>query len=96
MATSERPVVIYPPDENGGRRLRVDGSILGRAFTVRDVVAFMQEAGLQEWDEIDVVRTSLIDRRGGGPDHADEARDSDAGVRGACDSANSPRCHRRG
>ncbi|WP_327669475.1 MULTISPECIES: hypothetical protein [unclassified Streptomyces] len=68
MATPDRPIVIYPPDEDGGRRVRVDGTILGRAFTVRDVAAFMQEAGLQEWDEMDVVRTSLIDWRGGGAD----------------------------
>src|SRR5690606_10289131 len=48
------PVVIYPPDEDGGRRVRIDGEILGRAFSTRDVAAFMQEAGLQEFDEMDV------------------------------------------
>ncbi|MET8475405.1 hypothetical protein ABZY90_19685 [Streptomyces sp. NPDC006422] len=62
------PVVIYPPDEDGGRRVRADGTILGRAFSVRDVVAFLQEAGLQSFDEMDVVRSDLIDWRGGGPD----------------------------
>ncbi|WP_055696515.1 hypothetical protein [Streptomyces silaceus] len=65
---STTPVVIYPPDEDGGRRVRVDGTILGRAYSVRDIAAFMQEAGLQEWDEMDVVRSPLIDWRGGGPD----------------------------
>ena len=62
------PVVIYPPDEDGGRRVRIDGSIRGRAFSTRDVAAFMQEAGLQEFDEMDVVRSLLIEWRGGGPD----------------------------
>jgi hypothetical protein len=66
--TAAKPVVIYPPDEDGGRRVRVDGVILGRAFNVRDVVAFMQEAGLQDWGEMDVVRSELIDWRGGGPE----------------------------
>ncbi|WP_122614499.1 hypothetical protein [Streptomyces sp. Tu 4128] len=66
--TSSQPVVIYPPDEDGGRRVRVDGEILGRAFGVQDVARFMQEAGLQEWDEMDVVRSDLIDWRGGGSD----------------------------
>jgi len=62
------PVVIYPPDDDGGRRVRVDGSIRGRAFSVQDIARFMQEAGLQEWDEMDVVRSLLIEWRGGGPD----------------------------
>jgi hypothetical protein len=35
---------------------------------VQDVARFMQEAGLQEFDEMDVVRSLLIEWRGGGPD----------------------------
>ncbi|MEU5580916.1 hypothetical protein ABZ791_30030 [Streptomyces huasconensis] len=62
------PVVIYPPDGDGGRRVRVDGTILGLAYSVKDVAAFLQEAGLQEYDEMDVVRSSLIEWRGGGAD----------------------------
>ncbi|WP_223778796.1 hypothetical protein [Streptomyces sp. 135] len=62
------PVVIYPPDGDGGRRVRVDGTILGRAYSVLDVARFMQEAGLQDWDEMDVVRSGMIEWRGGGPD----------------------------
>jgi hypothetical protein len=65
---SARPVIVYPPDEDGGRRVRIDGQIAGRAYSVRDVAAFAQEAGLQHWDEMDVVRSSLIEWRGGGPD----------------------------
>ncbi|MET7809813.1 hypothetical protein ABZT26_03000 [Streptomyces sp. NPDC005395] len=65
---AERPVVVYPPDEDGGRRVRFDGRLSGRAFSVRDLVAFMQEAGLHEFDEMDVVRSELIEWRGGGPD----------------------------
>lgn len=61
-------VIVYPPDEDGGRRVRVDGTILGRAFRLWDVVAFLQEAGLQDFDEMDVVRADWIDWRGGGPD----------------------------
>ncbi|MER5467204.1 hypothetical protein [Streptomyces sp. NPDC002685] len=65
---SVMPVIVYPPDEDGGRRVRADGVILGRAISVRDVVVFLQEAGLQGWDEMDVVRSELIEWRGGGPD----------------------------
>ena len=39
------PVVVYPPDEDGGRRVRGDGEILGRAYE-RGVIA---ESGLIEW-----------------------------------------------
>ena len=66
--TSATPVIVYPPDEAGGRRVRVDGSILGRAYSVRDVVALLQEAGLQSWDEMDVIRSMFIEWRGGGPE----------------------------
>lgn len=67
MAT-DKPVIVYPPDEQGGRRVRVDGTILGLAYSVGDVARFMQEAGLQEFDEMDVVRSALIEWRGGGPE----------------------------
>ena len=66
--SGSRPVIVYPPDEDGGRRVRVNGAILGRAYSVQDVAAFMQEAGLQEFDEMDVVRSELIEWRGGGPE----------------------------
>jgi hypothetical protein len=66
--TSATPVIVYPPDDAGGRRVRVDGTILGRAYSVQDVARLLQEAGLQSFDEMDVVRSSLIDWRGGGPD----------------------------
>jgi hypothetical protein len=65
---SATPVVIYPPDTDGGRRVRIDGAIVGRAFSVQDVARFMQEAGLQEFDEMDVVRSGLIEWRGGAAD----------------------------
>lgn len=50
------PLVIYPPDAGGGRRVRIDGTIHGRAYSVEDVARFMQEAGLQSFDELDIVR----------------------------------------
>jgi len=62
------PVVVYPPDEEGGRRVRVDGTILGRAFRLRDVVAFLETAGLQGIDDLDVASAEWIEWRGGGPD----------------------------
>ncbi|MFF7329705.1 hypothetical protein [Streptomyces sp. NPDC008150] len=65
---ADAPVVIYPPDEDGGRRVRVDGTILGMAYSVQDVAALLQMAGLQDVDEMDVVRSQVIEWRGGGSD----------------------------
>ncbi|MGW3728702.1 hypothetical protein [Streptomyces sp. NPDC000851] len=65
MATAR--VVIYPPDEDGGRRVRIDGEILRRAYSVRDIAALMQNADLQGFHEMDVVRATGIEWRGGGP-----------------------------
>ncbi|MEU3340672.1 hypothetical protein [Streptomyces sp. NPDC006668] len=65
---SDTPVVVYPPAENGGRRVRIGGHFVGVAYGVTDIAAFVQEAGLQEWDEMDVVRSGLIEWRGGGPE----------------------------
>ncbi|MGW2908719.1 hypothetical protein ACWC91_41045 [Streptomyces sp. NPDC001204] len=62
------PVIVYPPDEQGGRRVRADGTILGLAYSVRDVAAFLQTAGLQDADEMTVVRADWIEWRGGGPE----------------------------
>lgn len=65
---SERPVVVYPPDEEGGRRVRAAGEILGRAYGLSDVVEFLRRAGVEEVTEVWVRRSELIEWRGGGPD----------------------------
>ncbi|MFI5687862.1 hypothetical protein [Streptomyces sp. NPDC051636] len=61
-------VIVYPPDEDGGRRVRVGGVILGRAFRLEDVAAFLQTAGLDGIDDLDVAAAGWIVWRGGGPD----------------------------
>ncbi|WP_434091017.1 hypothetical protein [Streptomyces goshikiensis] len=41
--TEDRPkVVVHPPDAQGGRRVRADGEILGRALNPRDLVEFLR------------------------------------------------------
>ncbi|MDJ1131233.1 hypothetical protein [Streptomyces iconiensis] len=58
-------VTVYPPDTEGGRRVRVDGRILGRAFNVYDVLEMLEPVGLDPataaLDDPD-----LFDWRGGG------------------------------
>lgn len=63
-----RIIVVYPPDEQGARRVRVDGTILGRATDLADLVIWLRRAGLDGIDDLDVVRSPLIEWRGGGPE----------------------------
>ncbi|MFD7465190.1 hypothetical protein [Streptomyces tendae] len=65
---NDQPVVIYPPGLDGGRRVRIDGRFVGIAYSTTDIAAFIQEAGLQSFDDMDVVRSDGIEWRGGGPD----------------------------
>ncbi|MFI9154520.1 hypothetical protein [Streptomyces sp. NPDC053367] len=60
-------VIVYPPDEDGGRRVRIDGEILGRAFGLRDVAEFLRRAGLEGVEASDVPGLAGIEWRGGGP-----------------------------
>lgn len=64
----EPRVIVSPPSETGGRRVRAGGEILGMAYSLRDVAVLLQRAGLEGWDELDVIESDLIEWRGGGPD----------------------------
>ncbi|MDX3507450.1 hypothetical protein PV755_00685 [Streptomyces caniscabiei] len=61
-------IVVYPPDEDGGRRVRAAGEILGRAYNLGDLVEFLRRAGLDDWDANDAYTSGLIEWRGPGPD----------------------------
>jgi hypothetical protein len=63
---SHPPVIVYPPSPSGGRRVRADGTILGLAYDLADVVEFLRRAGL-ELTPADVAESRLIEWRGGGP-----------------------------
>lgn len=59
-------VVVYPPGDRGGRRVRVDGEDLGTAYGPGDLLEFLRRAGLDPDDvELD---GPLIQWRGGGSD----------------------------
>ncbi|MEW2374251.1 hypothetical protein AB0940_33590 [Streptomyces sp. NPDC006656] len=59
-------VIVYPPDTEGGRRVRIDGEILGRAAGPTDLFEFLRRAGLDP-DDVDLDDALLIEWRGGGP-----------------------------
>ncbi|WP_426568121.1 hypothetical protein [Streptomyces canus] len=61
-------VIVYPPTETGGRRVQVDEKTLGTAFSLHDLAVFLERAGLEGWDELDVAASDLIEWLGGGPD----------------------------
>ena len=67
MATT-LPVVIYPPANDGGRRVRVDDRFVGLAYGVLDVVEFLRLVGLDDVDDDWVRQSPLIEWRGGGPE----------------------------
>lgn len=60
-------VIVHPPSPTGGRRVRVDGEILGLAHNVADVAEFLRRAGL-EIDPAEVAESPWIDWRGVGPE----------------------------
>lgn len=60
-------VIVHPPSPTGGRRVRVDGEILGLAHNIGDLVEFLRRAGL-ELDAAEVAAAPWIDWRGVGPD----------------------------
>jgi hypothetical protein len=59
------PITVHPPGPDGGRRVTVNGTDLGRAYRIADLVEFLRRAGL---DDIEVEQTDLIDWQGGGAD----------------------------
>ena len=65
---AERRVIVYPPSESGGRRVRADGEILGTAYSLHDLTVFLQHAGLEGVDEVDVAESPMIEWHGGGPE----------------------------
>ncbi|NEW74990.1 hypothetical protein [Streptomyces rhizosphaericus] len=66
MARAPR-IVVQPPSPTGGRRVRVDGVILGVAYGVTDFLEFLRRAGLEDVEFLDLETSPLIEWRGGGP-----------------------------
>ncbi|MEU6366705.1 hypothetical protein ABZ876_13490 [Streptomyces sp. NPDC046931] len=65
---AERRVIVFPPGEGGGRRVQVDSETLGTAYSLHDLTVFLERAGLEGMDELDVVMSPLVEWHGGGPE----------------------------
>ncbi|WP_030670749.1 hypothetical protein [Streptomyces rimosus] len=59
-------IVIQEPSPTGGRRVRVDGTILGLAHSDADVVEFLRRAGLPDAEPL-LDDPSWVEWRGGRP-----------------------------
>lgn len=59
------PVIVYPPSPTGGRRVRVDGQILGLAHSDRDLIEFLRRAGLDDAEQLVDSDSAMIEWRGG-------------------------------
>ncbi|TVL90359.1 hypothetical protein [Streptomyces sp. SAJ15] len=61
-------LVVYPPDENGRRRVRYEGSDVGVAQRPSDVAAFAAAAGRTGAEDLDLTDPRCVEWRGGGPE----------------------------
>ncbi|MEV5873828.1 hypothetical protein AB0L75_06250 [Streptomyces sp. NPDC052101] len=60
------PVVVFPPAQDGGRRVAIRGEPMGTAHDLFDVLDILHRAGLPPADTA-IDDPELIEWRGGGP-----------------------------
>ncbi|WSD57589.1 hypothetical protein OIE69_00835 [Actinacidiphila glaucinigra] len=60
-------MIVYPPSECRGRRVRLDERILGLAHGPRAILVLLRQAGLRPRVR-DLWEGELVEWRGGGPD----------------------------
>lgn len=63
------PVIVGPPDSEGGRLVSIHRAVVGRAYGPWDMIVFLQRAGLEGFtDEDQIAASDRIEWRGGGPE----------------------------
>ncbi|MFE0510116.1 hypothetical protein [Streptomyces sp. NPDC058964] len=60
-------VIVYPPADDGGRRIRLGSQFVGMAYTLLDIAEFLRRAGLDDVEPEDVAAADWVEWRGGGP-----------------------------
>ncbi|MBV2354144.1 hypothetical protein KUM39_07160 [Streptomyces sp. J2-1] len=68
MIEKQQPVVVYPPAEDGGRRVRVGDDFVGMAYTPLDVADFLRRTGMGDIAPEDVAQADWVHWQGGGPE----------------------------
>lgn len=61
-------LIIYPPDEQGWRRVRYDGVAIGVAHRPSDIRVFLADAGLENAEDVDLTDPDFVEWRGAGPE----------------------------
>ncbi|MGC5342644.1 hypothetical protein ACPXCE_19855 [Streptomyces sp. DT24] len=61
-------IIVHPPDEQGGRRVRYDRLLVGIAYRPSDLVEFLRKAGALRPEDIRLDDDRLVEWRGGGPE----------------------------
>lgn len=69
------PIVVHRPRGSGGRRVTVRGTIIGLAYSDRDLIEFLRQAGIDETTAETMVAadSSMIEWRGGRAHHYEAA-----------------------
>ncbi|WP_329403018.1 hypothetical protein OG523_01890 [Streptomyces virginiae] len=68
-------MIVYPPDEQGWRRVRYDGVAIGVAHRPADIRVFLAAAaGLANAEEVDLTDPDFVEWRGAGPEAWEPSR----------------------
>ncbi|MFJ6250679.1 MULTISPECIES: hypothetical protein [unclassified Streptomyces] len=61
-------LIVYPPDEQGWRRVRYDCVAIGVAHRPADIRVFLTAAGLENAEDVDLTDPGFVGWRGAGPE----------------------------
>ncbi|MEY2231265.1 MULTISPECIES: hypothetical protein [Streptomyces] len=54
-------LIVYPPDEQGWRRVRYDGVAIGVAHRPSDIRVFLADAGLENAEDVDLTDPDFVE-----------------------------------
>ncbi|MGW4510290.1 hypothetical protein ACWENO_37210 [Streptomyces sp. NPDC004436] len=55
-------LIVYPPDEQGWRRVRCDGVAIKVAHQLADTLACLAAVGLENADDVDLTDPDFVER----------------------------------
>lgn len=58
------PIVVHQPSATGGRRVTARGQILGLAYSDRDLIEFLRQAGIEDAEPL-LDQPEWVEWRGG-------------------------------